>query len=284
VTETEEGIGIIGAGRLGRAIGARLSQRGHSPRLVHSRSESSAAGLAKAIGASCAATSAEVVRGCGVTLLTVPDGEVAEVAAEIARELAGSPKLTSRVVAHCAGVHGTEVLRPCALAGAAVGVIHPLAPVPDGDPSCLEGAYASVEGDPEAVRGLELLAGWIGLRSFELAGANRVLYHAAAVLAGVLPVLLEELAERLACQAGAGPDSARGLRQLLSLTGSNVVRLGPRAALSGASVRRDRGTTASHLGALGEVDPRLAELYRSIFELAGAVPERQAGPKGGPDG
>jgi predicted short-subunit dehydrogenase-like oxidoreductase (DUF2520 family) len=208
-------------------------------------------------------------------LLTVPDGEVAAVAEEISRQLTGSPKLNSKVVAHCAGVHGPEVLRPCALAGTAVGVIHPLAPVPDGDPACLEGAYASVEGDPDAVRGLELLAGWLGLRTFELAGANRALYHAAAVLAGVLPVLLEDLAERLARQAGVGPDSASGLRQLLFLTGSNVVRLGPRAALSGASVRSDPGTTASHLAALGREDPRLAELYRNIYELADAVPERE---------
>jgi predicted short-subunit dehydrogenase-like oxidoreductase (DUF2520 family) len=200
---------------------------------------------------------------------------VAAVAGEISSQLAGLPNLSSKVVAHCAGVHGPEVLRPCALAGAAVGVIHPLAPVPDGDPSCLEGAYASVEGDPEAVRWLELLAGRIGLRSFELAGANRSLYHAAAMLAGVLPVLLEELAERLARQAGAGPDSALGLRQLLLLTGSNVVRLGPSAALSGASVRSDPGTTASHLAALGDEDPRLAEVYRSIFELAGSALGRE---------
>ena len=284
MTETEKGIGIIGAGRLGHAIGARLAQRGHRPQLIHSRSERSAADLANAVGAERADSAAQVVTECWLTLLTVPDGDLAGVAEEIAgHSLLWSP-LGSRVVAHCAGIHGTEVLRPCALAGASVGVIHPMAPVPDGNPACLEGAYASVDGDPEAVVELERLAGWIGLRPFRLSGANRPLYHAASVLAGVLPVLLEEMAERLARRAGAGPDSASGLRQLLALSGSNVARLGPIAALSGASTRSDQNTTARHLSALEDVDPRLAELYRSIFELADAGPARQFDQEGLRDG
>jgi predicted short-subunit dehydrogenase-like oxidoreductase (DUF2520 family) len=283
VTETEKGIGIIGAGRLGHAIGARLAQRGHPPQLIHSRSERSAADLASAIGAKRADSAEQVVRECWLTLLTVPDGDLAGVA-EIASHGLLPSQAGSRVVAHCAGIHGPEVLRPCALAGASVGVIHPMAPVPDGNPSCLEGAYASVDGDPKAVVELERLAGWTGLRPFILSGANRPLYHAASVLAGVLPVLLEEMAERLARRAGAGPDSASGLRQLLALSGSNVARLGPVAALSGASTRSDQNTTARHLAALEDVDPKLAELYRSIFELADAGPARQLDQEGLRDG
>ncbi len=282
VAETEEGIGIVGAGRVGTALARRLADQGWPPGLVASRRLDRAAALAELVGAQVAATAAEVVAGSGVTLLAVPDGQLGLVSAGIAELLPSRAGLRGKVVAHCAGIHGPEVLSACAALGAATAALHPLAPIPDGEPACLEGAYLSLEGDPAALLALEGVAIRLGLRSFRMAGVDRALYHAAAALAAVLPVLLERQAERAVEASGAPVEAAAGLRQLLLLAAGNVRRLGPVAALSGPTTRRDRATTHSHEVALATLDPRLAELYRLTLELAAVAPElHRGGPRDG---
>ena len=283
VTETEEGIGIVGAGRVGTALARRLADRGWPPAMVTSRNLDAAAVLAERVGARMATTPAQVAAGCGVTLLAVPDGELGRVAAGIVELLPFGTRLDDKVVAHCAGVQGPEVLFACAGIGAAIAVMHPLAPIPDGDPACLEGAYLSIEGDPAAIPPLEGVARRLGLVSFRMEAVDRALYHAAAVLAGVLPVLLERQAELVGEASGAPREVAAGLRQLLFLAAGNVRRLGPSAALSGPTTRRDGVTTQRHQAALAGLDSRLAELYRLTIELAAdaAREPHRGGPQDG---
>jgi len=213
-----------------------------------------------------------------LTLLAVPDSELGKVADLLVGLLPAGVDLKGRVVAHCSGVHGPELLDGCARVGAATGVWHPLAPIPDGDPDCLQGAYVSVGGDAAALPALERLAGRLGLVSFRLEGVDRALYHAAAALSGVVPVLIEAEAERAMAASGAPAAAALGLRRLLLLAAENVGRLGPVAGLSGPSTRNDSATTRLHQEALAGLEPRLAELYRLALELAAeSVPKSHLG-------
>ncbi|HUY55885.1 MAG TPA: DUF2520 domain-containing protein [Candidatus Nanopelagicaceae bacterium] len=281
MTETDDRIGIVGAGRVGSALARRLAERGSPPVLITSRTLADAAGLANLVGAQVAATSAQVAAECQVTILAVPDSELARVADSLVELLPVGASLTGRVVAHCAGVHGTELLSPCSRIGAATGVLHPLAPIPDGDPACLEGAYASIAGDEAAVAALEAVSARLGLVSFRIDGVDRALYHAAAALAGILPVLIEQQAERAMAASGAPIQGVAGLRQLLLLAAENVRRLGPWAALSGPSTRADDDTTELHRQALAGVDAALEELYRLTLALAAeASPETHRGVPG----
>ncbi|HVC39687.1 MAG TPA: DUF2520 domain-containing protein [Candidatus Dormibacteraeota bacterium] len=276
MTETEVGYGIVGAGRLATALVGRLVNAGAAPGIVCSRSSDRAAALASSSGWALAASPLEVAARSRLTLLCVADGDLARVVGELTRGLDRG----ARVVAHCAGSQGLEPLLGLRQLGCAVGVFHPLAPVPDGDPACLDGTFISIEADSEARSELLELAAMIGCAVIELGEVDRSLYHAAAVFAGVLPVLLELVAERLGAAAGADPVLAAGLRALHEASARNVLRLGPELGLSGPQQRRDGATVAAHLAALSRVDPRLAHLYQLIQEAARPVPADRTGTGG----
>ncbi|MHB1500095.1 MAG: Rossmann-like and DUF2520 domain-containing protein [Candidatus Dormibacteria bacterium] len=282
MTETELKIGLVGAGRMGTAIARALSQQGHQIDAVCSRSGRAAQELASLVGARVEVAPWEVARSCRATLLAVPDREIGTVAGQIAAQDSGW--LRGRVVGHLAGGLGLEVLAPLGDLGAGVAVLHPLAPVPDGDPSCLEGAWATLEAVGDAHGWMREICRWLGLGVIPWGGWDRDLYHAAAVLAGVLPVVVEGLGERLARSAGMPSEVEPALRQLFSLAARNASRLGAGAGLSGPTTRADTQTLARHLRALVEVEPRLAELYQLIFDLGASGQVRPATSGGRIDG
>ncbi|HVD03055.1 MAG TPA: DUF2520 domain-containing protein [Candidatus Dormibacteraeota bacterium] len=282
MTETEEGIGLVGAGRLGTALGRRLILRGYTVSAVASRSSGGAARLAAELHCGMFGSATEVVANSELTVLTVPDSAVSKVSGEIS-DSAG-PELTGKVVVHCAGVMGLEVLSRCAERGAHVAVVHPLAPVPDGDPACLEGAWATVEASRGGGKFALQLCHHLGLTPLLWNGYNRSLYHAAAVMAGVLPVVLEGLSERVARDAGMPSESGPALRQLLVLAAANTKRLGSAGGLTGPETRHDSETSSRHFQALANVDSRMADVYRLLLELTSEMQGFQALGGGNHDG
>jgi predicted short-subunit dehydrogenase-like oxidoreductase (DUF2520 family) len=276
VTETEVEIGIVGAGRMGQALSRRLAAAGAPPGLVCSRTQARAESLASELGWSVVARPSQVVAGSALTLLAVPEGELNQLAFDVSRELGGGPHLAHHVVAHCAGIEGIDALSPLRGLGCPLGVFHPLAPVPDGDPACLDQTFISIEAEPDARQPLLDLAGQLCCQPVEVTDLDRPLYHAAAVFAGVLPVLLERLAEHLGTAAGSA-ELEPGLRALHLASARNVERLGPDLALTGPDQRQASGSTSAHIDALSRLDPALSHLYVSIREAARPVPADQTG-------
>ncbi|MGH7643401.1 MAG: Rossmann-like and DUF2520 domain-containing protein [Candidatus Dormibacteria bacterium] len=276
MTETEVGYGIVGAGRLAQAIMRRLAAAGERSGLIWSRTPERAQNLASELGWAVGSGPEEVLCGSRLTLLCTPDSELD---ALVQKLRLGSP-LPPRVVAHCTGSRGLDPLAPLRERGCWVGVFHPLAPVPDGDPDSLDQTYISIEADPGAQAELRQLARRLRCQVIELTAVDRPLYHAAAVFAGVLPVLLEEVAERVGQAAGGGSELAAGLRALHLASARNVERLGPLLGLSGPWRRRDEATMSAHQAALSQFDPALARLYASIQEAARPVPADRTGQGG----
>jgi predicted short-subunit dehydrogenase-like oxidoreductase (DUF2520 family) len=277
VTETEVEIGIVGVGRMGQALARRLAAAGASPGLLCSRSLSRAESFASELGWAVVARPSEVIAGAALTLLAVPDAELGGLAVEAGRVLDGGERLSPRAVAHCAGIKGLDALSPLRHLGCALGVFHPLAPVPDGDPSCLDGTFISIEAEPGARQPLLELAARLSCRTLEVTDLDRPLYHAAAVFAGVLPVLLEGFAERLGRASGGEEQLSAGLRALHLASARNVERLGPELARTGPGQRQDSGTIAAHIDALSRLYPALADLYISIQEAARQLPADPTG-------
>jgi len=281
VTETEVEIGIVGAGRMGQALARRLVAAGAPPGLLCSRSMSRAQSLAAELGWTVLVRPSEVIAGAALTLLAVPDAELEGLAFSAGRDLDAAERLSRRVVAHCAGIQGVDSLTPLRHLGCALGVFHPLAPVPDGDPSCLDGTFISIEAEASARQPLLDLAARLSCQTVEVADLNRPLYHAAAVFAGVLPVLLEGLSERLGTVAGGEEELRAGFRALHLASARNVERLGPELALTGPGQRQDSGTIDAHIDALSRLNPALGDLYVSIQEAARQLPADPTG-KGDP--
>jgi predicted short-subunit dehydrogenase-like oxidoreductase (DUF2520 family) len=161
-------IRVIGRGRLGSAVAARLTERGR-------RLED---------------------RGAQLVLLCVPDSAIPEVG----RAIEPGPW-----IAHTSGATPLSALAPHT---PRFGVHPLQTFVPGGGPQQLDGAWAAATGeDPGALVRATWLATELGLRPFELRDDMRGLYHAGAAMASNYLVTLYRAASRALAAAGAPPEA-----------------------------------------------------------------------------
>jgi predicted short-subunit dehydrogenase-like oxidoreductase (DUF2520 family) len=163
-----EPVRIVGAGRVGSAVAARLRERGVALR----------------------EGDAELV------LICVPDGAIGEVA----RSIEPGPW-----IGHVSGATSLSALdphrrrfslHPLQTFTRARG------------PEQLDGAYAAVTAESEDARAVAVeLAETLGLRPFQLADDERAIYHAGAAIASNFLVTLRRVAGQLVADAGAPPEA-----------------------------------------------------------------------------
>jgi len=163
-----ESVNVIGRGRVGSAVAARLEERGVELR----------AGDAD------------------LTLLCVPDAAIREVAREL------NPGVGW--IAHVSGGTPLAALDPHERRFG----VHPLQTFTRArGPEQLDGAWAAVTAESEEARVAGFwLAETLGLKPFELADAARPLYHAGAAIASNYLVTLHRVAADLFRAAGAPPE------------------------------------------------------------------------------
>jgi predicted short-subunit dehydrogenase-like oxidoreductase (DUF2520 family) len=171
-------IHVIGSGRVGSAVAARLSERG----------------VAVRVGRTVEPGDAQLV------LLCVPDAAIADVA----RGLTRGP-----LVAHVSGATPLAALDPHARRFS----MHPLQTFTRSrGPEQLDGAWAAVTAETAETRAAgRWLAETLGLRPFELADSARTLYHAGAVFASNYLVTLHRAASLLVESAGVPPEALEPL-------------------------------------------------------------------------
>ncbi len=202
-------------------------------------------------------------------IIAVPDDAIAEVAAVLALVGAVSER---HVVLHTSGMHGRAVLQALEPSGAALGSLHPLQSFPGGggDATLLQGVPAIVEGDARAVTMARRLAALLGFEPIlELTAAGKVRYHAAAVVASNYLVVVADLAERLAREAGAGDAAATLFQPMMRRVLATVAEQGVVSALTGPVRRGDIGTVAMHLNVLqGNDRAAYLALGRGALQLA----------------
>ncbi|MEN0061815.1 MAG: DUF2520 domain-containing protein [Myxococcota bacterium] len=191
-----------------------------------------------------------------VVLLTVPDHAVAEVAQAVPQ---------GPVVLHCAGALDLDVLAPHQRRGS----FHPLMTFPGPelglpDPSDVPVALA---GEPEALGVARRLADDVGMRAFEVPGDRR-LYHAAAVIAGNLAMVLMDEAATVLEHAGVGREVAFDVLTPLALRSVNNAALGLPQALTGPIARSDQTTLDGHRAALQAHHPAALPFYEALVERA----------------
>jgi predicted short-subunit dehydrogenase-like oxidoreductase (DUF2520 family) len=177
-----ETVHVIGSGRVGSAVAARLSERG------------------VAVGEDDP----------DVVLLCVPDTAISDVARRLTPGRAW--------VGHVSGATPLAALEPHARRFS----LHPLQTFDrSGDPSQFDGAWAAVTGDTEdALAVARELAEILGLHPFDLADGDRTLYHAGAVFASNYLVTLQRAAVRLGVPAqGLAPLMTRTIENGFDLTG-----------------------------------------------------------------
>lgn len=222
---------VVGTGRAGGAIAARLRQRG----------------LAVSAGRD-AADGADMD---DLVVLAVPDDAIPAVARAIP---------TGPWIAHVSGASVLAALDPHRQRFS----VHPLQTLSrERGPEQLDGAWAALTAEnPAAMERATWLADTLGLRHFPLRDVDRPLYHAAAVIAGNYLVTLERTAAQLFAEVGAPADALVPL--MLRTIENGFVLTGPIA-------RGDEGTIRAHLAALRERAPEVEPLYRALAEATKAV-------------
>jgi predicted short-subunit dehydrogenase-like oxidoreductase (DUF2520 family) len=163
-----ESVNVVGRGRVGSAIAARLEERG-----VELREE-----------------------GADVVLLCVPDSAI-EAAVEC------QTLVVSQWVGHTSGATPLSALGQHERRFG----LHPLQTFDrSGRPEQLDGAHAAVTGGTEEAREASReLAKLLGLEPFDLDDADRALYHAGAAIASNYLVTLHRAASELFDEVGAPP-------------------------------------------------------------------------------
>jgi predicted short-subunit dehydrogenase-like oxidoreductase (DUF2520 family) len=262
---------IIGAGRVGRALGRRLHELDWKIGAVITRSEASARKAVRFIGAGKAhAMLSRDVLASRLILISTPDDAVVKVAEELAR--IGAEELCGKVVLHTSGALSSGALKAVRGCGAAVGSIHPLQSFSGVGIPPLEGKVFAIEGDPAAVRLARQIVRALGGLPVQMVAGSKALYHAAAAFAAGHVLAIEETATRLLMLSGMKRGEAvRALLQLTRQVLENFERLGPRAAWTGPLARGDYGVVAAHLAALKRLPGEFSNAYSALNGLASLV-------------
>lgn len=256
-------VSIIGAGRLGTALGISLKAAGYAIETVVAKRAASAKRAARLIGGPTRGLSFGQLTSAGygalannrLLIIATPDDAIAEVATRLAGMF--SPKAGTgsrpRVALHTSGALSAEVLRPLQRKGFATGTLHPLISIsePRVGAEWLRRAYFSVEGDPSAARVGKLIVRDLGGRSVSIKAEMKALYHAAAVMASPNMTALFDIAVEMLNRCGVSRDQARKvLLPLVQSTLNNLFSQAPAAALTGTFKRRDVATVRKHITAI----------------------------------
>ncbi len=259
-------VSIIGAGRLGTALAVALAGRGYAIQSLVTRRAQSARRAADLLDAEVqvlAAKQLHSLRRADVFLITVPDDQIAGVAAELSSLKFATDQKTT--VLHTSGALSAEVLTPLRKKGWSTGSLHPLISVSERG-AALPAGFWSVEGDTTALRFAKAMVRDLGGRSFSIESEDKPLYHAAAVMVSGNVVALFDVALEMLVRCGLTRKTAHEI--LLPLIASTVRSLetkDPVEALTGTFSRGDLETVKRHLEALK--NSKLAdalELYRLL--------------------
>ncbi|MGI8999918.1 MAG: Rossmann-like and DUF2520 domain-containing protein [Candidatus Limnocylindria bacterium] len=168
-----ESIHVVGNGRAGGVLAARLRERGIRVTVARRLDPDSQ-----------------------LVILAVPDRVIAEVAKSVA---------TGAWVCHVSGATHLAALEPHERRFS----VHPLQTLTiERGPEQLDGAWGAISGETDdALAHARWLAETLGLQPFTVADADRTLYHAAAVIGGNFLVTLHQVAAQLLAKAGAPPEA-----------------------------------------------------------------------------
>jgi predicted short-subunit dehydrogenase-like oxidoreductase (DUF2520 family) len=254
-------LGFIGAGTVGTAFASLLHSQNYKIVGVSSRTQAAAANLASLAGG-CPVfhTNQEVADAADLIFITTPDDAIAKVVSQLKWHRGQS-------VVHCSGAASTDILAPAQQSGTQTGSIHPLQTLA-GIKEAIEnipGSTFAIEGEKPLLQTLKDMATSLGGNWIVLKADDKVLYHAAAVIACNYLVTLVKIATDLWQTFAIPPDQAtRALLPLLRGTLHNIETIGIPNCLTGPIARGDTGTISNHLSALTQKTPDLLDFYRSL--------------------
>ncbi len=253
-------LALIGPGRVGQAVTARLRGCGYPIAAVVGRDLQRTRAAAEFIGAELMATTD--IRRCAsaqLILLAVGDDQIATVARKLFANAAPGSDCT---IIHFSGLHPAQVMRTENCRSALLS-LHPLQTFASAASGLerLPGSYCAIEGDATAYPLGRQIAADLGCNAFTIASSDKALYHAAACMAANFVTTLLDASAGLLAACGDGGIALAVMRPLVEAALNNTLEMGGEQALTGPIVRGDSTTVASHLDALKQRQPQLLDIY-----------------------
>jgi predicted short-subunit dehydrogenase-like oxidoreductase (DUF2520 family) len=263
----DDGIAILGLGKVGTAVGFLLREAGYRIVAIASRSQASLnQGLVYTGGTPYLNFSAAALPASCI-IITTPDDYIADICKEITKEGCIRP---GKKVIHMSGAGGLDLLESARDAGAHLACIHPLQSFAD-----VESAIRNIPGSTFGITSGDEIKAWsvqmvrdLGGVPFFIADKDKPLYHAAACIASnyltTLIYMVEEIYQSLGLNR---EDTIRAIWPLVMGTISNIKTNGAVQALTGPVARGDAGTVRKHIEALRNKLPALLPAYSALGTL-----------------
>ncbi len=278
-------ITIIGAGRLGLALGMAFQRSGHRTSIALTRTSRSAKNAARVLRTKTVALGRKpldeiaeadqaLLLESNVVIIATPDDSIQKVARQLAiicesKLQNGTTDRSAPVFLHTSGALTSGVLESLAHLGCPTGSMHPLMSIsgrPDEAPS-FSGIHFSLEGHPTALRVGRRLVRDLGGDSFVIDRKSKPIYHAAALMASPNLTALIDIAVEMMTHCHLTPARARKiLLPLIESTVTNLVSQDPPRALTGTFKRGDLDTVKVHLAAIAS--ERLTDAMKA-YEVLG---------------
>jgi predicted short-subunit dehydrogenase-like oxidoreductase (DUF2520 family) len=264
-------VSIVGAGRLGRALGRSLRRLGWRIGVVVTRSAAHSRAAVRAIGAGRPfVTLTSEVMDADVILLLTPDDVLAEVAQQLAK--VGGRKCRGKIVLHGSGALDNSLLRTLARCGAATGSIHPMQTFTNNSQPNLKSVIFAIEGHPRARLAAAAIARSLGGIPVQIASKSKPAYHAAGTLVASHALALTEAAAQMLIDVGfSRAQAAQTLLPLMRQMLDNFEKHGPHAAWTGPASRGDYATLKKHQQALRRHPREIADSYAALLRLSARV-------------
>ncbi len=269
-------IAILGAGRVGSALGRLWVDGGETVAIFASRRAARARAAAEFSSVKRSTNDFALAATVGRwVVLAVVDDALPAVVARLSRSRVD---WRGKVVLHTSGYHTADALAVLRQKGAQVGTLHPLMAVasPEEGLRRLPGAAFAVDGTRKALDAAGRLARAAGGWALRVPPDARASYHAGAVLAANCSVALIDAAAEVMRRAGIPRRLAlAALAPLVRGSVDSVSRLGPSRGLTGPVARGDAATVAGHLRVLdGDTEEIYRCLSRRMIALANKVDPR----------
>ncbi|HME10958.1 MAG TPA: DUF2520 domain-containing protein [Bryobacteraceae bacterium] len=271
-------IGIAGTGRVAKALGRFLIERGQPVMAIGGRNPERTAQAASFLNPCTTPVKIQDLPSIAShILIAVSDAAVEPVAGLLARS-----GFRHGIALHTCGAKGPELLNVLARRGVHCGSLHPMQSfaTPEQGLTSLPGSFFAIDGDSAALQWASVLVWLLRGRSIRVSPENRCLYHAASVMAGNYVAALVHSAVELLQAAGIENLTAlNALAPLVRTSVENCFQVGPIKALTGPIQRGDLATVITHLNELKKQPGAVESLYCSAGRLAAEMARRRGLPE-----
>ena len=223
---------------MGKGLSLALSRCGYTITGVASRSRGDAQ---------------KVVDGSDIVFLTVPDDAIAAVCNNL--------RWGKQSAVHCSGAAEVSLLKA---AGSSIGGFHPLVMFADPEVAArnIAGAAIAVEAEEPLATSLREMVEALKARLLVIPPGARAAYHGGAHFAAAFVCASVAQGVEIYRRIGISQDDAlAALLGLLRGATDAMAHSGPTRAMAGSIARGDLDTVKRHVEALGQLDPKLREIY-----------------------